>query len=91
MYGFGTPPKKYKDTSSTLLDTCYSHSKKIWVVDKLLRDHEEIPHVLDLAVQDFFTLSTSLLEHSFMGLGVGGVPCDSSDSPSPLVLGFGVW
>ena len=52
-----------------------------WVVDNLLLDHVELPHVLDLAVhlvnlvswivkvdhsKTFFNISTSLLEHSFI-------------------------
>ena len=51
MYGIGSPPKKYRDTSSTLLDTCLLPLLKvIWVVDSLLLDHVELPYVFDLAV-----------------------------------------
>ena len=52
----------------------------IWVVKNLLLDHDGLPHVLDLAVRliifwlvglggsshDILTISTFLLEHSFM-------------------------
>ena len=46
MYGIGSPPKKYKDTSSTLMDNCLLPLQKLWVVDNLLLDHVAV-----LAVQ----------------------------------------
>ena len=47
MYRIGSPPKKYKETSSGLV---YTHSLRLWVVDKLLLNHIELPCVLDLIV-----------------------------------------
>ncbi len=53
MYSIGSPPKKYKDTSSTLIDTWLLLLLKVMGCDNLLLDHVELPHVLDLAVHLF--------------------------------------
>ena len=68
------------------------------MVDNLLPEHVELPHVLDLAVYLIHLTTwmvwgghteTFSLEHSFMaksyGWGGGG-PCDYSITPSPIGL-----
>ena len=47
-YGIGSTPKKYKDTSSTLIDTCLFPLLKVMVVDNLLLDHVELPYAMSL-------------------------------------------
>ena len=72
------------------------------MVDNLLPEHVELPHVLDLAVhlvqlttwmgRGGHTETFSLLEPLGGGLGGGG-PCDFSVTPSPLtgIWTFGLW
>ena len=80
----------------------------LWVVDNLLLDHVALLHVLDLAVhllifwaewvggssQNSFTISTFLLEHSFMlksyrAVGGGWVAYKTLVSaPVPIWIGI---